>query len=677
LILLGSLRGIVEALPLIPFVSTLVVFMAPGALLSHWFLNEHFSGVALVPVSFAISTGIFGLLGVPMLILHASLEVYLWVAGAIVAASLAAAVRMLRRRTPAESKVGAVASSSFRGLWVPFLLLSTALAAVSRSRVPTSYDDMWIYLANVREFINTDKLARYEPYFGHETGISRVRINGWLLEQAALSRVSGIDPIELVLRYLAPTLVVVALLAFYALARTLFKTEVAALLAGSLCALFFLVNLDNSLLSFGGEFVGRIAEDKFAARFIFLPVALSLAVAFLEGGRLRYLGFFAFICWTMMAVHPVGLAITGLSMAGFGLLYLAVNWGKREAWTKMVGLGLVLLSAIVVPAIFVFLLTGESLTAALKDADISSKDPDVLANMVFVRPERERIFELGEDFYMMHPSLLVDPVILGSFLLGLPFLLRRLKRSLAAQLLVGVLLLVTVVCYVPQVATFVGDHVVLPGQLWRLAWPLPLAALLIAGWMAWETTRRAEGGLNRLGVTPGVTRFLPLVLLGALMWAAAPASVAGAEAVHRSEEVAQSPRSCFDPIFSWMGTNITEPSVVLAPDAENTCIPAYSASANVVSLRGGSVLGVLPALEQRVPGGIEVPEGAVDVRRFYSGASLEESVQILRRYEVDYVLVRAGSPLDGQLGRLPGLAAVDAPTERYNLYAVGHLRLGG
>jgi hypothetical protein len=675
LFLLGPLRGVFEAFPLVPFLSALVLFMAPGMLLSHWYFNERFPGAAFVPVSFVISTGIFGLLGVPMLILQASLDVYLWVAGAIVAASLAAAVvRMLLRRTPAEGDTAA--SSPFSWLWVPFLLLSAALAAVSRSRVPTSYDDMWIYLAWVREFLSTDSLALYEPYFGNEAGLSRARINGWLLEQAALSRVSGIDPIELVLRYLAPTLVVVALLAFYTLARTLFKREAVALFAGCLCALFYLVNLDASLLSFGGEFIGRVAEDKFAARFVFLPVALALAVAFLQSGKPRYLWVFAFICWAVMAVHPVGLVIIGLSMAGFGLVYLAVNWRDRQAWTMMVGLGVTILSVVLVSAIFVFLATGESLTAVLSDADINSGDPDVLANMVFVRPERERIFELGEDLYMMHPSLLLDPVILGSFLLGLPFLLRRLRHSLAAQLLVGVLLLVTVVCYVPQVATFVGDHLVLPGQLWRLAWPIPLAALLIAGWMAWETTGRAEGCLNRLGVTPSVTHFLPLVLLGALMWVAAPTSVARAEEVHSSEEVAQSQRSCVDPVFRWIGANITEPSVVLAPDAENTCIPAYSASANVVSLRGGTVLGVLPILERRVPGRIEVPRGTLDVRSFFSGPTLEESVQILHRHEVDYVLLYANPSLGKQPGRLPGITAIKTPGERYSMYAVDHLDLG-
>jgi hypothetical protein len=65
-----------------------------------------------------------------------------------------------------------------------------------------------------------------------------------------------------------------------------------------------------------------------------------------------------------------------------------------------------------------------------------------------------------------------------------------------------------------------------------------------------------------------------------------------------------------------MRDNIEETSVVLAPDLENTCIPAYSAKANVVSLRGGLLLRVLPALQSRAPGRIEVPQGTLDVRNF-------------------------------------------------------------
>ena len=80
-----------------------MLFMAPGVLSSCWFLAEDISGPAIVPVGFAISAGIFGLLGVPALILHGSIEAYLWVAGATLAAFLAAAAwRTLRRKPPVE-----------------------------------------------------------------------------------------------------------------------------------------------------------------------------------------------------------------------------------------------------------------------------------------------------------------------------------------------------------------------------------------------------------------------------------------------------------------------------------------------------------------------------------------------------------------------------------------------
>jgi hypothetical protein len=240
-----------------------------------------------------------------------------------------------------------------------------------------------------------------------------------------------------------------------------------------------------------------------------------------------------------------------------------------------------------------------------------------------------------------------------------------------------VLLLATVVCYAPPVATFVGDHVVLPGQLWRLAWPIPLAALLTLGWMAWEATRRTEAYLRRFGIVGRATRFVPLVLLAVLMVAATPATVAGAASVYRTdEEAAQVERSCFDPIFGWMGINITEPSVVLAPDLENTCIPAYSASANVLSLRGGLILDVLPALEERTDGRVRVPRGAQDVRAFFSRPTSGEVNRILRRHEVDYVMVPTVKPrLNRLLRSLPGIIPTNNPEQGYRLYVVDHRKL--
>ncbi len=676
LILVGPLRGAIEEYPLILFASALYLFMVPGVLIWHWFMSERFGGASLVPFSFVISIGLFGLLGVPVLMLHLGLDAYMWVFGVVLTVFLTAAMfRAARGRPPAQGDDDVPSGSSSRWLWVPFLLLGAALAFVTGARVPHPYNDIWVYLAYVREFLSTEKLALYEPYFGNETGLSRAQINGWLLEQAALSRISGIDPVELVLRYLAPTLVVVALLAFYVLARTLFKSEAAALIAGCLYALFFLIHLSPSLSSFGGEFIGRIAEDKFVARFLFLPVLLVLAVTFLESGRRRYLAAFAFSCWSVVVVHPAGLAIIGLSVAGFGLVHLAVNRRGREALAKVASLGGALLSVVLIPALYV-LATGNSLTAFLKSADINSHDPDVLSNMAFVRPAWEHILPLGGGFYIMHPSLVLNPVILIALLLGLPFLLWRVRRSLAAQLLLGVLLLTTVVCYFPPIATFVGDRIVLPGQLWRLAWPIPLAALLTLGWMAWEAARRAELVLNRFGIPQRVTRFLPLVLVSMMIAVVAPSAAVGAEKVYRASEEARV--TCSDPIFRWMQANVKEPSVVLAPDAENTCIPAYSAKANVVSLRGRMVLKDLPALERLASGQIDVPQGALDVKRFFSSSALgDDKLAILHRYEVDYVMLRANSPLNEQIRSQPGFTAIDTPGKKYSLYAVDRRRLGG
>jgi hypothetical protein len=72
-----------------------------------------------------------------------------------------------------------------------------------------------------------------------------------------------------------------------------------------------------------------------------------------------------------------------------------------------------------------------------------------------------------------------------------------------------------------------------------------------------------------------------------------------------------------------------------------------------------------------------VPQGALDVRSFFSRSTLEEKVRILRRHDVDYVMVRADLPLNGTLKRQAGFSAIDTPGERYSLYAVDRGKLGG
>lgn len=669
----GPLRGVFATWPAVTLIGASTLFMIPGVLFARWFLGTHFSGVALLPAGFVLSAGAFALLGVPLLLLQSSLEVYLWASGTAVAASLlAAAVAVLlaalgRLRTAERESV----EDREGALWVPFVALVAVLAWISRTNAPSFQGDVWIYLAWIREFLSGGALAAEEPFFGGEVGLSRVRINGWLLEQAALSRVSGVDPVELAFSYLNPALVVMALLAFYALARVLFNSERAALFCGCLYALFFLVHLDASRLSFGGEFVQRLGEDKLAAKFLFLPMTLAFAAVFLESGRRAYFWCFALLCFAVMAVHPIGLAILGLSMAGFGILHLAACPRSGAAWARNSLMGLAGLTAVAVPAISVYTFTGEPLTTVLTDSDINSNDPDVLRNMIFVSPERDRIFEFADGSYIMHPSLILDPVIAVAFVLGVPFLLWRVKDSLAARLLLGTLLLTTLVVYAAPIATFLGDNVVLPGQIWRLAWPIPLAALLGLGWLSWEATLRAGSWFGG-----PLARVLPFLVLAVLTAAAVSPAASGVEFVQRFNEQSRSAGFWpIDPIYPWFHDEAISPVVVLAPELQSARLPAYSSEANVVSRRGNLVLSVLPALEERAPGRIEVPQGSLDVRKFFDGTDLRTAVGILRRNDVDYVMVRSGSPLDGVLDELPGFEPVREPSERYSLYQVELLEL--
>src|SRR5215213_2494090 len=87
--------------------------------------------------------------------------------------------------------------------------------------------------------------------------------------------------------------------------------------------------------------------------------------------------------------------------------------------------------------------------------------------------------------------------------------LLRDDMSGAAQLLLGG---ITVAVYIPSVATFVGAHLIVPGLLWRLAWPIPLLALITTVWMVWEAIGYTEARLRGFGIGRSVTRVLPLAL---------------------------------------------------------------------------------------------------------------------------------------------------------------------
>ena len=661
LLLVGPLRGVLTPFPALLFLATLTLFLIPGALLSAVIRDVGLSGAARVPVAFVFSVGIFGLSGIPLLLLHRSTNEYLVLCGIIIVASLLIlAFRVRGRESGAENDAGPPRSFGARlGVywpWIPFIVLAGALAYASATRGHGPEEDIWAYLANVRDFLNSGSLASYDPYFGGEFNrFSRMMINGWLLEQAAIARVSGIDPVEMTFGYLMPALVILSLLATYALAKTVIGSETGAVITGCLLAVLFLVSLTTpmaqSLLTPGGEFIRHVVEDKYVARFVFVPVALALAILTIKTRKLRYLLLFAFVCPSVAAVHPLGLVFIGLPVAGLGLLHLPFNLRDRGAWGYVGGLALSLLAVGGPPTLYLAV-TGSSLLQRM-----DSMAPRVAESLTQGLGYYDEIQAVGER-YIVDPVFLLNPAVLAAYVLGVPFLVWRVRKSPAAQLLLGTLLLVPVLCFVPPIAGFAGE-VIGPWILPRLAWPIPLAAVVVLGWLLWEglayARRRLEEGGSRMERLAGLFLAPLLVLCGLI--AAAPSSIAQVETADQSGEIPEEELSCSDPAFAWMDEGLTASSTVLAPEAENSCIMARASTVDILNYR------------KQKPG---KQEFKVLLERFYDGATLDtDKIRTLRYYGVDYVMLRKDEELGEQMRHRPnGFTEVQIPGDKYVLYEV-------
>ncbi len=649
------------------FLASFVLFMVPGLVLARLFTSRHLPATVRVPVAFALSTGVYGLVGVGALVLHVDLGVYLLACGALLGGFLILAVLDVRYGWSGGRAVRGYGGSPLdRLLWVPLILLAGALAYTARERVPAPEEDFWTYLGYVRQFLNTDSLGTYLPGYGTEVqGFSRLSVNGWLLVQAALSRVSGIDPVVLVSGYLGPALVGITLLAVYALALVLVGSRPAALLTGSAAAVFFLTHIDFTLLPPGSELVGRVTEDKFAARFIFLPVALLLVTLFLRARGRRYLWLFFFVCLTVAAVHPLGLVFIGIPVAGLLPLHLLSNLRDKTAWIRAGGLGAVLLGLVGVPAGYL-LLTGSRLLSKL-----DSTSEARVEYLVSVWQASGRLLPLGDGGYIMHPDLVLEPAILASYILGVPFLAWRLKKDVAAQVLLGTLLVVPVLLYVPPLTTAIAG-VVGPWMLFRLAWPLPLAAVLTLGWAGWTAIRYTAGRLGGPAAGRLLMPLMAVVLIGALISISLPRSLQGIRAAANTGETAESEATCKDPAFRWMSENLpTRDSSrkFLAPSPESGCIPAYVAPAGVFSQRGQVPQDGAP--EEGGDSESFTARQAQSLKTFLEARAPDDNmVKMLQAQKIDYILLPQGSELNPTLGSLPGVTTLDNPGNRYQLYRV-------
>ena len=650
-------QQIAAVLPALSATIAFVLFLLPGAALSICFLPE--SLPERLPTAFILSTGLMIVPGVLVLILHLSLDVFVWIFSGLAGAAALVVVVIFARRSS-----GTVQVDHRRDTINPLLVIALcALAAglcLTSLGVPMIGDD-WAGMAFIQDWLVTDHLNLYEPFLG--AGLpptSRAEFGVSALDFALLCRLSGLNPI-VQYHYLRPLMTLVALIAFYTLAREMLPRRNAA----AFVTVFWMITLLASIVwgDPGYDLVARINQDKFTLRYILLPVALRFLLGYFQSHRLQDLIFFGLAGWAAGGTHPMGPLLIGLPCLAFGLIHLALE-RDRHTFGRLMVAALLLTTGVILPLIQLLGVEEGWLAFALDDPT----DPNLLTRLrTAIRAQR--LWLLPNSDYVLHPAAILDLLNLIA-VLGLPFLVWRLRRSLPARLLLGTLVLIPPLLYFQPTGKLIGQ-LITPWLLYRLVWPVPLAAALTIGWCLWAGVEYPKALLTRAGAPSWARVGLPLAVLVVLAGVLAPSIRTGQAYL---EDVRTDPNraQCQEvaPLLEHLPEIIQSDSIVLADHDLNFCIPAYEARANVLEYRWTTTLSRFPP-ERRD----EALQRVKDMLYYSSARFVDgELAAILDRHDVRYILIEEEEPLNVQLRRLPAWFAPIIKEGGYVLYGVAERR---
>lgn len=559
-----------------------------------------------------------------------------------------------------------------------------------------------------------------EPLFGTDLGSGvRMVFNQYLPLSYLWSYLAGLDSIALMTLFSRQILALWSILAMYMLGKA----------AGDGRRRLGLVTAAIQLLIFAAApfwrgdnaslyFFERINADKFMVMVLLLPPCFALAIRFVRDGRFQAWLAAAVVALAASTIHPLSAAMLALALAAFGGCHLLFNLRRGAAWRRTVGLGMLAGVVMLLPIVQLFLARGEApLAASYPDsfeewplgeemrpvlplvtipardlygplpqlAQLEAAAADGAANPFLVwrfavNMERQRLVVLDEEQFISDPRLLLEPPYLLALLL-LPLLTWRIRRDPAVQFAVGTTAAILFVMFNPLVTPLIGS-LVMPWILWRLVWLLPyslifaLAARQILAPRDGTAEEEETEPRRRLGMMiPGraeLTRgayLLPAFIL-TIGLLASPAVKRHKQYLHdnaASSYFYPAPQGIFDHLNAQI--NINDPAMVLADQDLSVTVAAYVAQAHILAHRVPTTSEIFPADQQDV-----ALQRLIDQDVFFSTPYLTaESIQILSRYDVDYIIAAGGSDLDRQLQLAPDWFQWQLDDHSYSLYAVGEL----
>lgn len=705
LLALGAPAGAFEGLPVAAaaVLSFAAIFIAPGLILTLTVFDESgwrwTDSLEYVACSYSFSLGVLAVPALALLAFNLGWRTFDYLFTAVILLLLIAYVWRSPRRPQTFAK--SEAQSDGGKSWPLFvLLIVAAVAIVPLARESTLDGDTFTYLAYIQEMQDTANMNQVEALFGTDIEVApRSRFNIWTTLPAYLVHTSGTDAVTMSASYLPPMLALVALAAFHTLALALTRRTDFALLATLIQVLLILTAPFHRETNISSMVLQRIVADKFMVLLLVLPVQTAFSVRWLIDGRRRDLSLTILITLASSFVHPLLAAFFAIVIVSFGGIHVLANVRKRSTWIRvglavlvaLLGLALPLLlrqqttssrGAYLFPADFEgwplvlrptpILPFTHILSLSLRDPgpailDVQPEDAAAEGGLspfllwrfrTNMRARRLLLFSPGQ--YISHPDLIIEiPILLMLFLI--PMLLVRLQRPLI-QYVVGVTLAVLMLLYNPLLTPQVGN-LITPWMIWRLTWLFPVS--LVLAYAAYSLLLVAQRRLER--AWPRL-RWVPTLVPAAVLIGLASLGRNHIETrAHELQRHIGQPAGDDVAIVEELDRELNgAQATVLAKLDISVLIPAYISRADVVGHRVNTTSEHFPEDRQ-----VDAMRRVMALERFYAtDLLLSDSLAILERYGVDYVIADRRSGLAAQLRNLEPHVTPVSRTREHVLFHV-------
>ncbi len=463
----------------------LIVVIVPGAVLQAVLLKGgDFGPLERLAIALPLGLGVAAIPGLIVLERHTDLQEFAILHA--VFATLVSGVAMLFWRSDRQDEPRKESGGPGRFLLIGVLLVVAAGVVTTplwaEGRISADFDD-WTYLAYSNNYVESNEINAAEPFFGTGDSVNpRMRSNVWVLLQAQVADVAGVQASEAVLEYLRPLLTLFTVLATFALTRTLFKNTTVALLAVCFQLGYAFTDL-SAHEGLGRNLLIRISEDKMIGAFLIFPIALIFLMRYIDGRSPYAYAGFSIVVFGLAFVHPVPLMFLATTIGAFAVVRCLSDRSfvvLREFGLLLVPVGLASIWPFVQRQLLI---------------DVAPELFGTEASAITFR-DQFHFVEVGAGLLIGNYHMILHPLmIVGIVLVPLVWLLAR--KSTGGQLVLAITAGALAVFFTPLLATPVAE-IMTPQTLWKIPWMIPVGPVLAIA---------TYEGLKRL---PNVMQVLPI-----------------------------------------------------------------------------------------------------------------------------------------------------------------------